>query len=814
MIVWGGHGGSDLNTGGRYDPSGDEWAATTTTGAPVARYNHTGVWTGTELIVFGGWSGSWMINSGGRYDPDTDSWTATSISGAPAIRHLHVAVWTGDEMIVWGGAGSASAINTGGLYDPDTDSWTATSTSGAPSGRYYFPAVWTGTEMIVWGGYNSYSNLGDGGRYDPVTNTWAAVSNSLAPQARRIHGMVWTGTEVIVWGGSTGSGVYTDTGGRYEPSTDTWTATSTLGAPAGRNQRSAVWADSAQEAIFWGEGGSNSGGRFCASGVTDFTDPTDPTIDGTDPLTSTWTTDTTVEVEWSGATDDDVGVAGYSVLFDQVSDTSPDDVIEVSHTTDPHSFESAPLADGGSHYFHLATCDTVGNCTSTVHAGPFWIDTTAPSAPGAVTSSSHDGGASADTTIDVAWLAASDATSLVDGYSYTFDGNASWSCETTKDVEEGVTSAVSSTLGVGAWYFHVCAVDHAGHWGPVTTGGPYVIELTPPTVTGVQSISGTADGFLTEDEVVATPVTQVRLAFSEDMENPGGSGTPGDVSNPASYLLVHGGSDGIVQSACGSVDPSDMAITVNSIYYESFQDTANLYLNNGVSLPRGNYELFACATLGLSDDAGNLLDGNGDGTGGDDFGLSFSILATDILSNPNADVNETGWTYDGPGTVSLYQTGADSDGMDTSGSLELFGTGTAQDLMLMEQCVAIPESGYYQAGGRVDIDEGSPDSPVIVVELTFFDLAGCTPGDEIATGQSQAVAGDTGDVWVDLETVTVEAPGSASSALVTYALSPSQSTNVRARYDALYLWIHPFLVFQDGFEGGDTLGWSGAVPSP
>ena len=43
------------------------------------------------------------VNTGGRYDPSTDSWTATSTTDAPDARDRHTAVWTGSEMIVWGG---------------------------------------------------------------------------------------------------------------------------------------------------------------------------------------------------------------------------------------------------------------------------------------------------------------------------------------------------------------------------------------------------------------------------------------------------------------------------------------------------------------------------------------------------------------------------------------------------------------------------------------------------------------------------------------------------------------------------------------
>src|SRR5437868_392254 len=73
----------------------------------------------------------------------------------PAGRSYHTAVWTGSEMIIWGGVDdSGFAVNTGGKYNPGTNSWTATTTINAPSGREFHTAVWSGSEMIVWGGYS------------------------------------------------------------------------------------------------------------------------------------------------------------------------------------------------------------------------------------------------------------------------------------------------------------------------------------------------------------------------------------------------------------------------------------------------------------------------------------------------------------------------------------------------------------------------------------------------------------------------------------------------------------------------------------
>ena len=61
MIVWGGDGTRLLNTGGRYNPSTDSWTATSTTNAPGARSSHTAVWTGSEMIVWGGVHGGGII---------------------------------------------------------------------------------------------------------------------------------------------------------------------------------------------------------------------------------------------------------------------------------------------------------------------------------------------------------------------------------------------------------------------------------------------------------------------------------------------------------------------------------------------------------------------------------------------------------------------------------------------------------------------------------------------------------------------------------------------------------------------------------
>ena len=223
-------------------------------GAPSARSAHSVVWTGREMLIWGGsfyGPPSTVLNTGGGYDPESDSWRSISTNGAPSPRSAHNAVWTGREMIVWGGwvGFGANPPTDGARYDPVTDAWTPITTNRAPVARSYAPAIWTGKEMIVWGGHtldsSSFSVFGDGARYDPVEDKWRSVSNVGAPSARTLHTAVWTGREMIVWGGTRFNITLTESaladGARYDPATDRWLPITQTGAPDGRESHTAVW---------------------------------------------------------------------------------------------------------------------------------------------------------------------------------------------------------------------------------------------------------------------------------------------------------------------------------------------------------------------------------------------------------------------------------------------------------------------------------------------------------------------------------------------------------------------------------------------
>ncbi len=279
-----GNGWNPIGSGGAYDPLLDAWSPVAV-GGTGARAE--AIWTGQELISFGGTPcGDKQVcrhcssdtNPLEIYDPVTNLWSAPNPPGAPLSRLGHTAVWTGTELIVWGGRreilGAQSCevtmLDSGARYDPVANTWTPMSTVGAPSPRMGHTAVWTGDRMIVWGGQPgpthdfftddwSVPGLADGAAYDPSTDTWTPIASLDAPAGRMIHAAVWTGSEMIVWGGMS-AGVPESTGGIYDPATDRWVQPTPLeDAPLLDDQLYAAWTGSSL--LVW-DALNRAGGRL------------------------------------------------------------------------------------------------------------------------------------------------------------------------------------------------------------------------------------------------------------------------------------------------------------------------------------------------------------------------------------------------------------------------------------------------------------------------------------------------------------------------------------------------------------------------
>lgn len=309
MIIWGGSIAGmpgKTATGGVYDPASKVWTPTSMTGAPSPRHLHSAAWTGSKMIVWGGYGTSDYVVDGGAYDPVSDTWEPIAAAGAPSKRTLQAHAWTGSELFVWGGANGATMLATGALYDPAADAWSATPPPGGIEPRFGHTAVWAGDRVIIWGGQNLSDWLSDGVMYK--NGAWLGPTSGVgAPSPREKHSAIWTGTEMVVWGGFDGS-LSINTGGMFDPSApdaDAWTATSTNGAPGPREEHTALWTGTSM--MVWG----GCGGDVCATTYGDggfFTPDAGggswqaiaehPALEGRRGHTAVWTGDTAIV--WGG----------------------------------------------------------------------------------------------------------------------------------------------------------------------------------------------------------------------------------------------------------------------------------------------------------------------------------------------------------------------------------------------------------------------------------------------------------------------------------------------------------------------------------
>jgi hypothetical protein len=174
------------------------------------------------------------------------SWRA--LPKAPIVGRLgESAVWTGREMIVWGGVTRSGlgqreprADSDGAAYNPATRRWhrIASPPSGVLGGGGTGSA-WTGREMVVWAG-NSPEGPAGGAVYNPRTNTWRRLAKGPLG-VREGYASVWTGSELLIFGGHTG-GVAAPTAAALNPRTGSWRRLPALNAVKGLAvANGAVW---------------------------------------------------------------------------------------------------------------------------------------------------------------------------------------------------------------------------------------------------------------------------------------------------------------------------------------------------------------------------------------------------------------------------------------------------------------------------------------------------------------------------------------------------------------------------------------------
>lgn len=135
-----------------------------------------------------------------------------------SARDGHSLVWTGSQLLVWGGTtgleGAGEPLADGAAYDPDQRTWQELP-EAPDSGGSGHVAVWTGSRMLVAGGARddtSHRVLA----YDPATGMWSTGTEAPFAIERGTSATAWTGDRLAVWNPGVG---YAE----YDPASDTWT---------------------------------------------------------------------------------------------------------------------------------------------------------------------------------------------------------------------------------------------------------------------------------------------------------------------------------------------------------------------------------------------------------------------------------------------------------------------------------------------------------------------------------------------------------------------------------------------------------------
>jgi N-acetylneuraminic acid mutarotase len=214
--------------GAAYDPARNTWRKLPA--FPYQMYSIEGgtraVWDGTEMLIWG--------QADGAYNPTTNRWRPLH---DPLIGAASITLWTGRQVIMWGGGCCDSYLADGATYDISHDAWTRIPAS--PLAGRHSDAVWTGTEMVTAGGFGAEGTfLADAAAYNPSTRTWRRLPS--LPAARAQASITWTGSEVVIAGGfgSYRLPPYADAMA-YNPATNRWRRLADM--PDNRHSHCAAW---------------------------------------------------------------------------------------------------------------------------------------------------------------------------------------------------------------------------------------------------------------------------------------------------------------------------------------------------------------------------------------------------------------------------------------------------------------------------------------------------------------------------------------------------------------------------------------------
>jgi N-acetylneuraminic acid mutarotase len=250
LFVWGGlnESGTALDSGALYDPRQDSWVIIENDGdTPSPRGDATAVWTGSQVVVWGGFdpdSGE-VLADGAIYDPVDDDWT--TMDSAEVARAAAVGVYLDDRVMFWGGEDDDGDPVEGLVrYDPDDDDWQTPDSDSDDPGALVDAAVAVEDDRLWVFGGRTATGMGssDLAYYSrSSSNGWSSAQSSEL-SARWGSFAAFVDREVHLWGGRDLDEIFDD-GALYETAgDDEWGSPDQQNAPSARYRihRESGWA--------------------------------------------------------------------------------------------------------------------------------------------------------------------------------------------------------------------------------------------------------------------------------------------------------------------------------------------------------------------------------------------------------------------------------------------------------------------------------------------------------------------------------------------------------------------------------------------
>lgn len=292
------------------------------------------------------------------------------------------------------------------------------------------------------------------------------------------------------------------------------------------------------------------------------------------------------------------------------------------------------------------------------------------------------------------------------------------------------------------------------------------LPTEPPRIERVLSSHGTEYGDLSQPLPTEATITQLIPQFSRGVVVDAGGTQAASANNPDNYRLFD------LDAMGPEADPDcsdDHGIAIGAVGYQAAQTRAVVRLAGNRGLPAGNYRLAVCGNIRDFDN--NQLDGAENGQLGTDFLLDFEVATTNLLRNPNLDSTLGQWDTDyDENAGQMRWSGADREGLLSSGSLRILHQSGPESVYTFSQCVELQGlTDHFALGAEILTNQGFGPAPQVSASAAFHAAGDCA-GDLLDTLTEDGEFGHSAGAWQYLLTRMPSVPGGAVSARVTFSV--------------------------------------------